>query len=181
MCSGWKSRHDWNDEEWWRGVYGLAQGRCRALDEDQFVQRVKSRVWVIQKLGVSKLFQKDKPWIRPWKLNWTKAKGISKAQSKKKKKKRRVGRHRAQKEFCWTFCWQPHPLWLHHSATLNGLSSGTHFETHPEAVMDSLLSTKKGPHIYEVTTFIRHWSRKWIYVIPSSFVLTDFFSPSWHS
>ena len=86
MCSGWKSRHDWNGEEWWRGVYGLAQWRHRAQDEDRFIERVKSRVWVIQKLGVSKLVQKDKPRIRHWKLNWTKAKGIFNAQRKIKEK-----------------------------------------------------------------------------------------------
>lgn len=181
MCSGWKSRHDWNDEEWRRGVYGLAQWRRRALDEDQFVERVKSRVWVIQKLGVSKLFQKDKPQIRHWKLNSTKAKGISKAQWKEKKKKR-VGRHRAQKEFCWMFRWQPHPLWLRHSAMLNSLSSGTHFETHIQKLWWILSYPQRKELAFMKWLFLSDTEvENWYMLFQVALSSVIFFSPSWHS
>lgn len=125
MCSGWKSRHDWNGEEWWRGVYGLAQWRHTAQDEDQFIERVKSRVWVMQKLGVSKLVQKDKPRIRHWKLNWTKAKGIFNAQRKIKEKVGTEPKKNSAERFTGSLI-----HWLCHSATVNGLSSGAYFETH---------------------------------------------------
>lgn len=68
--------------------------------------------------------KKSKSQIRHWKLIWTKAKGSSKAQ-----KKKRESRHRAQKEFCWILPGS-HINWLCHRATTNGLSSGTHFQTH---------------------------------------------------
>ena len=115
---------------------------------------------------MSKLCKKGKSQIRHWKLNWTKAKGGSKAQ------KKRASRHRAQKESCWMSTWQPHQL----------TATGPQLMVLPQACIlrhisrscdEFSLTTKKGGHIYWVSTFIRHWTRR--FIIPSGFVLSKSF------